>query len=236
MSEAPDGVVAGANESVGTVTNVRRVAVLLAVIMAAGACVPPNQAGGPHSDPTCASTGRWAVGDSFTKGFGRVAGWPDQDPPITPGTFANKGVGGMTIAWLRIQTEMDLGACEAEGLDLPEQLVFQAGANDLANFHLTVTEMQEQFRMLVDVLDAVDVDYRVISISPIPAGADWVIFNPSRVAFNSWLATTYPSHYVNCDDNLRRGTWLDPSYAFGDRIHLNRSGASVLAACVLDES
>jgi hypothetical protein len=205
-----------------------RIATAVVVILVAGACAPP---GGAQVDPTCPTTDRWAVGDSFTDGYGGVAGWPDQSPPIAAGSYANKGVAGKTIAWLRIQTQLDLAACEDHDLALPERIVFQAGANDLANYRLTVAEMQEQVQALVGVLEAADVDVRLVSIAPIPIDADWSIANSSRLAFNGWLAATYPTKYVDCDDDLRAGTWLAPAYSFGDR-----AGAVALARCVQDES
>jgi lysophospholipase L1-like esterase len=213
-----------------------RIAAMAMVVLAAGACTTTAPgAGGGRVEPTCPAITNWAVGDSITAGYGGVIGWPDQNPPVTPGMFANKGVGGQTIAWLSRQTGFDFAVCDEYSVAKPSKVVFQAGSNDLANAHLTLAAMQQDLQEMVAIFDSNGVDYRLVSITPIPSTADWTSFNSQRVAYNNWLAATYPSKFVNCDDNLRSGTWLNPAYAFGDRVHLSDAGQEVLANCILNE-
>jgi lysophospholipase L1-like esterase len=213
------------------------VAAVLAALSAV-ACTTPTAApgaGGGRLEASCPSNPNWAVGDSLTSGLTDVTGWPDQNPPWAPGSFANKGVGGQAIAWLTYQTGRDLAKCAEDGTPEPDKVVFLGGANDIANAHLSLAAMQEDIQELVALFDTHGIDYRLVSMAPIPQGADWAWGNNQRVNFNNWMAATYPSKFINCDDDLRSGTWLDPAYAKGDRVHLNNAGELVLANCIHDE-
>ena len=213
-----------------------RVVVVALLAVAAVGCTQPTGAGGGRLEPSCPEIDRWAVGDSITKGYGGVAGWPDQTSVLPSGEFSNKGVGGQTIAWLSRQTGFDFARCAEQGAAMPDQVVFMAGTNDLANAQLSLAAMQGDIQELVGHFNGAGVDFRLVSIPPIPAGSDWTSSNGQRVAFNNWLASTYPGKYVNCSDNLQSGTWLNPAYALGDRAHLSDAGEQALAACIQNEA
>src|SRR6478735_4261051 len=120
-----------------------RIVGLVVVALAAAACAtPPPGAGGGHVVASCPTSTKWAVGDSITAGVSPVLGWPDQNPPIDAGTYANKGIGGNTIAGLTYQTAKDLDECATQSAPKPQQIVFVAGSNDLAVSLLSVATME----------------------------------------------------------------------------------------------
>jgi lysophospholipase L1-like esterase len=207
--------------------------VVCLAILGGVACTPQYGGGGAVQTPTCPTITRWAVGDSFTTGVNGIAGWPDQNPPIPTGKYANKGVPGSVVPQLLAQTQADFLQCGTNATPLPTKVVFLAGANDMANSHLVLSQMETNIDALASYLQSKGVPFKLVSVLPIPATADWTGWNAQRLAYNAYMQSKYPTKYIDCATPLTGSDgWMNPAYAYGDRAHLNLAGFQLLAGCI----
>jgi lysophospholipase L1-like esterase len=174
---------------------------------------------------TCDPGIGWAVGDSITAGYLGVAGWPDQPP--NAGHFINLGRPGHYAKDLVPTTLAELAACDRA--DLPTQVVFAAGINDIHTAH-TVQSVED---VVTQLLTQSPVPVRVLTIQPMPADSQWKYAEPAREAFNAWLLSTYPSRSADCSTPLENANHdLRPEYSIDDLAHLTVAGEMVLSQCV----
>jgi lysophospholipase L1-like esterase len=191
---------------------------------------PLSAGGGGLHAAECPAGAKWAVGDSFTTGVYQIPGWPDQDPPIPAGTYVNLGEGGAVVPQLKDQLDLDLPSCPTGGA--PSEVVFLAGANDMANSRLGLTQMKSNINALVTDLQGRGVTVKLVSVLPIQQGADWSSYDNQRVLYNTYMQTTWPASYIDCSTPLQSGRWLNPAYAYGDGAHLDQAGFEMLAGCI----
>lgn len=155
--------------------------------------------------------GTWVVGDSYAKGY--YAGVPGNRFSELIGAQVRAGQGDKTA---------DVLAGVQEIIDVdPDVVYLMLGTNDLGQGVSSGT-WQSNYAAIVSALEAEGIT--VIKIAPPPNNL------VSMLPVKTWLASTYPSSYIDAyTPLLGSGTSLNATYDAGDDVHLNVAGNELVA-------
>ena len=182
--------------------------------------------------PVTPTTTRWLfVGDSLTAGSGGVTTWAKKMEGYTPSTvtFVNRAVAGHTASQI-------LAQWTAGKVPTPDKVFILGGINDIA----AGTSAATTFSSLEQIYsEAAALGVQVIAMPTLPAGNYALWSAPDQVQLElleaSIIADGNIDVLINFYDLMGEpGTPEDlaAAYDFGDGIHPNDAGTTVMAAAV----
>ena len=112
-------------------------------------------------------------------------------------------------------------------------VIFNGGANDISTGLVTETQRRDNISFMADTIIASGQLLIIMNITP---SVNWTApQNAEIAAHNSWLASTYPSHYYDLhslvEDPANPGELL-PAYDHGDGLHLNVTAYQAIDAAI----